>query len=116
MKLFVFLIERFLDEIPAAEDDVQPAVGIYLYALDHLVDDGIVVLHLSRRTICDDLLQLEDAAIIPLVREEGVLQLFDSPLQEFDGIGKLLEFRLMAFNALAALYALMVRVSGFSQP
>ena len=51
------------------------------------MDNGIIVLHLSRRTVCYNLLQLKDAVIIPLIREEGFFQLLDPPLQEFDGIG-----------------------------
>ena len=77
----------FFDEISSSEDNVQPAIGIHLHAFDHLMDNGIIVFHLSRRTVCYNLLQLKDAVIIPLIGEEGFFQLLDPPLQELDGIG-----------------------------
>ena len=56
LKLSTFFFQAFFDKVPSSEDNVQSPVGIHLHTLNHLVDDGIVVLHLFGCSVGDDLL------------------------------------------------------------
>ena len=105
--------EAFFDNISAAKDNFQFSIRIYFDALDHLSDDGIVILKFILFPGFDDLLDLFEPVIRRTVRIRRLLNSIDSVFEQCNCVRNLFEFVFVTLNIFSILNTIIDQFKHF---
>ena len=112
-RLSLFGFDVFFYGVATAEDDFDSAVMVYLDALNHLTNDGIIVFVGVSLSFVYHRSKPCYSRLIVFVNADAFLDSFDSAFELLDFFGDALEFILVAFDVRARFNALGYHVQHF---